>query len=193
MIDWMLTWTTVLAIFTALMSLAIIIAGFFAGKQLQHIKRANNSSLIMQLHQTWDSQEYIHSRTMINQHNKGSTPEEASRNLTESLKSFNETDADEFFIMARIANFFENLGYLTCEGHLESKHALELFGSPAKRYWRLFSGLINFLREESDEAQPDAWVYFQYLAEGCPQQNRCLKISKAPILNAYKNSSKNAN
>lgn len=192
-IDWGLTWDMVLAISTSVMALFIVITAIYAIRQLRHIKSARCSSLLMQLHQTWDSKEYIQSRIMINQYNKGSTPEEASRNLTESIKSFNETDAEEFFMMARIANFFENLGYLTCEGHLERKHALGLYGSPARRYWRLFYGFANYQREKTDEAQPDAWVYFQYLGTGCPQKNKCLEKLKTPILRICRYISKNAN
>ena len=189
-IDWALTWNAVLAISTAVMASAIIATAIFAVWHLLHIKKARYSDLLMRLHQIWDSKEYIRSRRMVNQYSSGSTPEEASQNLKESMKSFDEVDAEEFFIMIRLANFFENLGYLTCKGYLGRKHALELFGSAAKRYWSLFFGFVSYQRHERVQAQPDAWIYFEDLALEFPKKNRCLRMLRTPILKIRKRASK---
>ena len=191
-IDWLLTWNTVLAIATALMASAIIVTAIFAVRQLLHIRDTRCSDLLMRLHQTWDSNEYIQSRRLINKYSEGSTPEEASQNLKESIKSFLEANAREFFIMLRLANFFENLGYLTYKGYLDHKQALELFGSAAKRYWGLFLGYVNYQRNERPQTQPDAWIYFEGLVRGFPKKNKCLEILKAPILKICKQLSKDA-
>jgi hypothetical protein len=178
--DWALVWSATLSISTALMASAIITTAIFAVVQLRHIKRARYSSLLMQLLQTWDSNEYIMSRRIFNQYSNAPM-EQASQKFKEAIKSFDEVDADEFYLIVRIPNFFENLGYLTCYGHLDRKHALELFGETAKRYWELLLEFVKYQRNERIPPQPNAWVYFEYLAQGCPKQNECLKTLKTPI------------
>jgi hypothetical protein len=191
-IDWNLTWNMILAIATVVMALAIIATAIFAIIQLSHIKKSRYSGLLMQLHQTWESKEYTRPRRLINQHCGNSTMEEASQKLKESLKSWDETDAEEFYSVVRLANFFENLGYLVCNGHLGREDALELFGSTAKRYWELLFVSINYHRTERENPQPDAWIYFEYLAKGCQNKNRCLEILKTPIRKILKRTSKYA-
>ena len=186
-------WSIMLSISTAIMACAITITAIYAGIQLLNIKRARCSDLLMRLLQTWGSNDYNYSRRIINQHGKGSTLEEGSQNLRKSLISFDEEDAEEYFIMVRVANFFENLGYLTCKGLLHRDQALELFGGSSKRYWGLFHGFADFLRNESENKLPDTWVYFEYLALGCKKKNRCQHFVKTPIWNIYNLVSKNTN
>ncbi len=180
-INWALTWNTVLAISSGLMTLAIIITAIYAGIQLFNIKKTRCSDLLMRLHQTWDSKEYILSRKTINQYGNGSTLEEASKNLRESLIAFDKINADEFYLIVRIANFFENLGYLTFNGFLHRDDAIQLFGGPAQRYWYIFSDFVDFQRNESDKKQADAWIYYQYLVLGYKKGNRCLHFIATPI------------
>ena len=192
-IDWTLTWNTVLAISTAIMALAIIATAVFASVQLWNIKKARCSDLLMRLDQIWDSNDYICSRSMINQHASGSTFEEASQNLKESLVPLDEANAEEYFIMVRIANFFENLGFLVCKGYLNHKDAFELFGSSVQRYWKLFSEFAYYRRCDGTPKQQDAWIHFESLGTTIPKENRCLIIIKTPIRGIRKRLSKNAN
>ncbi len=178
--EWTLFWNTVLAISTALMALAIGITAGFAIVQLWNIKKARFSDLSMRLNQIWDSNDYICSRSMINQHASGSTLEEASQNLKESLMSLSKTNAKEYFIMIRIANFFENLGVIVSKDYLNHEEALEFFGSAARRYWKLFSEYARY-RRNSVPKQPTAWIYFESLIMVIPKENRYLKIIKTPI------------
>jgi len=163
-INWTLTWNTVAAISTALMAVTIIFTVIFAVKQLLSMKGTRCSDLLMELDQTWNSKEYIRSRKMIHDYSHSSNSEEAPQSLKEALKTFEETNAEEFFIMIRIANFFENLGFLGRKKYLDRKDALELFGDTAQNYWNLFSAFVSYQREEREEKQPRAWVYFEDLA-----------------------------
>ncbi len=163
-IDWMLTWSTVLAIATALMALAIIVTAIYAAIQLRHIKKTRSSTILMELHQIWDSDEYIKSRMLVNQYYSGINDKAASKNLIKNFESFEVRNSEEFFLLVRMANFFENLGYSVCEGHLTREQAIALFGGAAKGYWRLLEDYIRLYRIK---AQPNVWVYFEYLANGC--------------------------
>lgn len=191
-IDWTLTWNIVLPISTALMALAVTGTAVFAIVQLWSIKKARCSDLLMRLDQIWDSNDYIHSRTIINQHASGSTLEEGSHNLRESLVSLDEANAEEYFIMIRIANFFENLGFIVYKDYLNRKDALELFGSAAQRYWKLFFEFTCYRRYDGTPKQPDAWIHFESLSTITPKENRCRIIIKAPIRGIRKRLSKNA-
>ncbi len=187
-----LTWNTVLAIATAVMALAIVITAIFAIVQLWNIKKARCSDLLMRLDQIWDSNDFIRSRSMINQKASGSTLKEASQKLKESLVSLDKANAEEYFIMIRIANFFENLGFLVCKDYLNYNDALELFGSSVHRYWKLFSEFTRYRRDSTTLKQPEAWKHFESLSVRIPKENRYLKIIKIPIRRIRKQLSKNA-
>jgi len=116
---------------------------------------------------------------MINQYGCGSTLEEASKNLKKSLIAFEKDNTEEYYIIVRVPNFFENLGLLVCTGYLNRNDAVELFGGATKNYWRLFSAVINYDRSERDEPRPDVWVYFEKLAQGSPK-NKALGKPQAP-------------
>ncbi len=139
-IDWSLTWTMVLAISTAIMALAIIIAGLFANGQLESIKKARYSDLLMRFDQIWDSVDYTRSRQAINSKAKGS-----SDRLCKSLIPLEKKDCEEYYDMIRVPNFFESLGLLTCRDYLKRRDALELFGDSARRYWGLFSKYTEYM------------------------------------------------
>jgi hypothetical protein len=177
-IDWMLTWsTTVLAISTAIMAGAIAITAGYAIVQLIHAKKARYSSLLMQLHQIWQSNEYIEARTMMNRYCTGISLEDAAKAITKSLKRLDETNVKKYFVIIRPAEYFENLGFLACNGHLEGKQAIELFGDAAARYWKLYKGFAEY-KQKHDPLSKRMWVNFEYLALGCPKdilkRNKCL-------------------
>lgn len=169
-IDWTLTWNTVLAISTGVMAAAIIATVVYAYVQLKHFKKTRCSDLLMRLHQTWDSKDYIQSRRMIYQYSEGLTSEENSQKLKEALAFFDNDNAEEYYLMVRIANFFENLGFLADNNHISQTEALDLFGDTAANYWNRFEAWCIYYRENSDEPQPKAWVYFQKLALGFPKE-----------------------
>jgi len=176
-----------------LMALAITATAVFAIVQLWNIKKSRCSDLLMRLDQIWDSNDYIRSRSMINQDTSGLTLEEASQNLKELLVSLDESNTEEYFIMIRIANFFENLGFLVCKNYLNHKDAFELFGSSAQRYWKLFSEFARYRRYDGTPKQQDAWIHFEILGTTIPKENRCLIIIKTPVRGIRKLLSKNAN
>lgn len=160
----MLIWNIVLAIATSVMAIAIGVMAGFAIVQWLHFKKARYSTLLMQLDQMWNSLEYSKARNMVNQYAYGSTPEEASKNLKEAMISFDEANAEEYLTMVKIANFFENLGFLACKHYLTREDALELFGGATRNYWNMFSALAKYDKSERDDKRPDVWIYFEKLA-----------------------------
>jgi len=110
----------------------------------------------------------------INKHCSGATPEESCEKLKDAVVAFDKDDAEEFYIIVRIANFFENLGFLGRKEYIIREDALELFGTTARNYWNLFSALIKYLRYEREEPQADAWIYFEDFALGFPNKERTL-------------------
>ena len=46
--------------------IALTLAASIAYRQLQHARHTRCADLLMQLHQTWDSKEYIKSRVLMN-------------------------------------------------------------------------------------------------------------------------------
>ncbi len=176
-IDWTLTWITVMAISTSIMALAIIVTAIYAVIQLIDIQGTRCSNLLMQLHQTWDSAEYIKSRTMINKHCCAPDLDACSQKLKEAMKNYEDDDAEEYYIMLRVANFFENLGFLGRKKYLKRKDAIDLFGDTVANYWNLFSAMAKYDRYEREDPQLEARVYFEELAsEFSNKKGRLQKI-----------------
>jgi len=164
-IDGMLTWTTVLAISTSVMALAIGITAAFAIGQWLHFKKSRYSALLMQIIEMWNSTDYIRARNMISQHACGKTAEETADKFKESMISLDNNNAEEYLVMVKVANFFENLGFLTCKkDYLTREDAIELFGGAARHYWNMFSALAKYDRSEREVKRPDVWIYFEKLA-----------------------------
>jgi len=169
-------WNAVLAISTSAMAIAIVFSAFYAAIQLQDIKKTRHSALLMQLHQIWDSDSLINARQILNEYCEDISFKEAGVQIAKDVRLLDRENQDKFYIIVRLANFFENLGYLTCKGHLDKKHSLEIFGSAANKYWLLMKDIAYYKRTKPDKAQPDIWKYFEYLGKGCPKKDACLKI-----------------
>lgn len=159
-----------MAIATSIMALAILATAIYAVIQLIDIRGTRCSNLLMQLHQTWDSAEYIKSRTMINKHCCAPDLDACSQKLKEAMKNYEDDDAEEYYTMLRVANFFENLGFLGHKKYLKRKDAIDLFGDTATNYWNLFSAMAKYDRYEREDPQPEAWVYFEELASEFPNK-----------------------
>ena len=99
--------------------------------------------------------------------------------------SLDESNSDDYFTMVTVANFFENLGFLTCKGYLARKDALELFGGAALNYWNIFSKLAYYDRYERETKRTDAWLYFEKLALTAAK-NKALEI-QAPYQDEQSN------
>ncbi len=178
-IDWTLTWNTVLAIATVVMALAVAATVIYAWLTVHHNKKARYADLLMRLNQTWDSKQFIKSRMLVNKYCHGITPEESCQNLKKAVVYFDKTDMEEFYIIVRIANFFENLGFLGRKGYIIKEDSVELFGPTAKNYWNMFSSLVKYHRCEREDPQPDAWLYFEDFALGFPNKKERLRKTQA--------------
>lgn len=171
--DWACGWNAVLAISTLVMALAIIITAVFAIIQLNHIKRARYSDLLMRFDQIWDSEEFRRSRHFINSNAKGATLKESSICLKEILIPLDEGDSPKYYDTIIIANFFESLGRLACMEYMKKDDVIEMYGSAARRYWELFSEFTQYLRFESKRNTPSAWICFECLATQSFDHSKC--------------------
>jgi len=161
----MLVWTIVLAISTSVMAIAIGFTAGFAIVQWCSFKKSRHSALLMQIVDMWNSNDYITARNMIGKHSSRKTMSERSNNFKNTMVSLDQNNTPDYLIMVRVANFFENLGYLTCKkDYLPKDDALELFAGSAKYYWTLFSALANYDRNEREPKRPKVWEYFEKLA-----------------------------
>jgi hypothetical protein len=165
MTDWILTWTTVLAISTSVMALAIVITAIFALVQWLHYKKARYSALLMQIIEMWNSTDYVVARNMIARHACGENEEDIANNFRESMLALDNGNSQDYLIMIKVANFFENLGFLTCKkDYLTPEDALDLFGGAARYYWGIFRALAIYDRTERKPKRTDVWIYFEKLA-----------------------------
>jgi len=64
-VDWMLTWNTVQAVFTALMAIAIIVAAVFAVRQLREAARARHAEVLSQIHEILGDPKVVAARQTV--------------------------------------------------------------------------------------------------------------------------------
>ena len=164
-VDWTLTWTTVLAISTFVMSLAIGITAIFAIVQWLHFKKSRYSALLMQVLEAWNSKDYVMARNMIAKQTRGDTTEEVANNFKESMIELDRNSSEDYLTMIKVANFFEYLGFLTCKkDYLTLEDALDQFGGASRYYWSIFYALAYYDRREREPKRTDVWIYFEELA-----------------------------
>ncbi len=169
-------WNALLAISTTVMALAIATTAVFALIQLSDIKKTRYSALLMQLIQIWNSNEIIQSRKTLKIYSQEATLGEAASKLVKDFQMQDKNNTDLYYELVRLADFFESLGYLTCNGQLDEKHSLEVFGSAARKHWLVMKEVANYQRTKPDNPQGDMWKYFEYLGKGCNKKDECLKI-----------------
>jgi len=164
-------WEAMLAISTFVMALAIIASAFYAANQLHHLKKTRYSTLLMDLTRLWECEENIQSRQLINRCCEQLPLIEANAKLYKCAREWDGENSDEFYKLIRLANFFENAGFLVCGKDLDRKDILDLLGSAASKYWSLLEAVIKYQRTERVQPQPDAWEYFECLAKGCTKED----------------------
>jgi len=66
-------------------------------------------------------------------------------------------------ILGAVPMFFESMGLVLREGHLDLNMVWNLFGNPAPLYWKALKGFV----EEERKEDPAYWSEFEYLVDEC--------------------------
>ncbi len=142
--------------FTAVAAMAtlgvLVVGAIIANVQLRHLARSSRFNAVQNLYSRFDSPEMQEARKLANRNRQ---------ELTAKLTEWDEHDADEYYKVCAIANFFEDLGMLVNDKHLILGDIRERFSGPIVRYHRMFAGYIAL--QQTDD--PDIYRWFADLAD----------------------------
>ena len=159
-------WATVAyAAITGVGLAGVIAAAIFAGLQVKAAReavlaaeRASRFSAVQDLVWRFNSPTMRQARRLVNRNRA---------NLTKLLKKWDKEDAEEYYIVTMLANYFEDLGLLEHERHLELSQIKERFRSPLITYYRAFAGYI--CQEQAHD--PETYKWFKTLFEKMGSDN----------------------
>ncbi len=127
---------------------------FLASRECSLIKKSREAEVLMHVTQIWDSGEYINARRIV---------DENKHNLAQKMKEYEEKNDEKYFIIAKVANFFENVGLLVDKKYLPGNVVMQLIEPSAKHYYGLYKEDIEQSRQE--KKLPDIYKYFERLAK----------------------------
>ena len=143
---WLMIWTGMYTAFTAFITLVLFIAAIAAGHQLRSMekarqgqrdqlleaKTARKAQVLTELSKRWDDPLISESRRRV------SSFEGDPEGLSRRLQKLNDKNHREYYVLIRVANFFEDLAILVEEEALTPELVTKSLGDPIKYYWKLF-------------------------------------------------------
>lgn len=136
--------------------IALIVGLTLTYRQLVSMKKDRHSELVMNLNSIFDSELIYESRKAIK--------EIKNRNgcLCNKLKEYERSDPEKYFILIRVGDFFEHMGWLVDKGYIEDSILItDLFGGAIINYYKLYEEFVSKEREE----HPHLYKYFEKLKE----------------------------
>lgn len=123
----------------------------YVRRQLQSTERSRRLAVLDRLAVWWESDLLRRARRLANK---------LGIDLHRQLQSYNRRDAEEFYVLMALCNFFEEMGLLVKEGDLEGGTVVDRFSLSIVHYYGLFRIYIDE-RQKEDE---DYFVNFKSLA-----------------------------
>lgn len=115
-------------------------------------RRATESDILMRIAEIWDSEDFIKARQLVGKHED---------NLQEVIQKYEKENQEEYFLITKVANYFENVGVLIDRGYLPRDLVMDLFGDSAGYYYELYQNYITVSRQRGDT---DLYEHFERLA-----------------------------
>ena len=151
---WLIIWTAVYAAFTVFVTMVLFAAALAAVHQLVEAQTARKVQILTDLSRRWDDLVLSESRRKVNTFI--GDPERLSR----TLKRLDKKNRADYYVIIRVANFFEDLAILVGEDALSLELVKNSLGGPIRHYWSLFRCYILAAQEES----PADFEHFARLA-----------------------------
>lgn len=146
---WQTEW---LSLLVDALTLAILIgASFVAWAPVKHAYKEHRYQVLKDLSFMWESEPLIETRWRVNQ---------LADKLTDELTLTDTQNLRDFYILVRVATFFEDVGSLAAAGLLNRDDATREFGHRAQHYFRLYE---PYIRQERNR-DPLFLIHFEELA-----------------------------
>lgn len=133
--------------------------------QLRAARRTSYADLLGRLTEEWNSDSFIKSRHLIMQLAPVEMDlEEQRRKVTERMRIAEQENHEDYFLLTRPLDFFEELAFLVRKNYIPLEHARRTFGGPIITYYKLFEDYVKEMRQEL--GNEDAYKELEKVIEG---------------------------
>jgi len=152
-IRWDVIWDTLKEFLVPIIISAGVIIAWW---ELRHYKRSRQQEFILNMSCMWDSEPFVESKRLIRE------IASSNKDLREALLGYRKNSKIEYYVLMRVPNYFEDLGFLVKEGYLDAHVADSLFGRAIIMHYRYFR---NHIQSERDPTNPESCEYFKNFEE----------------------------
>lgn len=162
---WTAIATATYATITFLTLLVLVAAAWYAWDQVESVKRSARLNMLDSLSAQWESDLLREARRLVNESGK--------QRLGADIDVYVLRNSKELYTLAALPNFFEEMGLLVREGHLNVKDVTSRFRPSIIHYGYLFSEEIESGQKENE----DHLINFKNLAAAMAFASLSLKSS----------------
>lgn len=152
-IRWDVIWDTLEEFLVPIILSAGVILAWW---ELRHFKKSRQQEFILNMSCMWDSEPFVESKRLIRE------IASSNKDLREALLGYRKNSKIEYYVLMRVPNYFEDLGFLVKEGYLDVRVADSLFGRAIIMHYRYFR---NYIQSERDPTNPESCEYFKNFEE----------------------------
>lgn len=140
---WIAIGTAAYATFTFLAFVVLLAAAWYAWQQVESGKKSIRINMLDRLSTQWESELLREARQIAN--------ESGGERLGPVLELYDLRNAKEFYALSALANFFEELGMLVGDGHIDVEDVTSRFRMSIVYYGYLFSDYIEEGRKQNED------------------------------------------
>ncbi|MCL0094347.1 hypothetical protein M1N58_00395 [Dehalococcoidales bacterium] len=142
-----------MVIFTGIIAISAFYGLVVQFRGMIEERRARESEILMRITQRWDSEELIKARLFLAKH---------ADNLQEIIEECEKQNREEYFLLTKVGNYFEDIASLVERGYLRKNLIKDLLGDAAEYYYKLYKPFITAQRQKGDT---DLYKHFEGLAK----------------------------
>ena len=140
---WIAIATATYATFTFLTLVVLVAAAWYAWDQVESVKRSARLNMLDSLSAHWESDLLREARRLVNESGK--------ERLAPDLDLYVIRNSKDLYTMGALANFFEEMGLMVKEGHLNLMDVVNRFRPSILYYGDLFSEHIESGQKENED------------------------------------------
>lgn len=132
--------------------------------QLRAGRRTSYAELLGRLTEEWNSDSFIKSRHLIMKLAPVEMEEgEQRRNVKERMKVARQEKHEDYFLLTKPLDFFEELAFLIRKDYIPLEDAQRTFGDPMIEYYKLFEDCVKEMRDIP--GNENAYIELQQVVE----------------------------
>lgn len=154
--DALVVWTAIYAVAAVATAVVLGVASGLAIWQIREVAKTRHAALMADLSRRWDEELLAKSREQAAKYGrKGSE-------LRDRIAELEEQKTEEYFVLHRIPNYFEDLGVLQTFGAIPLDMIVGSLGLTVVETWAKWEETVHFLRQKFDDEK--VYEHFEKLA-----------------------------